>query len=91
MKLKTILSAASFAAIATLSFGASAADTDKSPEAKMPAAEMQGAKTPAKATKRHSHMEEKTGIPASQPAAEKSDTKNPAMDTSKHLHPRDGK
>lgn len=92
MKFKTILSISVFAAITILPFSASAADVEKNPEAKAPVVEMQADKASAKKAKSHSHMEEKTGIPASQqPSANKSDKGSPAMDSSKHYHPRDGK
>ena len=51
------------------------------------AAEAQMDKT---ASKPHSHVQEKTGMPQSMPDA-KADKPNAAKDKSKHYHPRDGK
>lgn len=97
MKLKSILSAGLFAAIAALSIGAQAAsDADKAAEAKAPAAGVQADKK----VKPHSHMEEKTGISpqassaaAAEDKADKPKASKPKIDKdkSKHLHPRDGK
>ena len=42
------------------------------------------------ASKPHSHVQEKTGMPQSMPDA-KADKPNAAKDKSKHFHPRDGK
>lgn len=89
MKLNIILSSAVFAAIVAMSQSAIAAEPEKSTEAKEPAANVQEGMSPEKKAKRHSHMEEKTGIPASQTTS--SEKPSPAKDTSKHLHPRDGK
>lgn len=87
MKLKSILSAGLFAAIAVLSMGAQAAsDTDKAAEAKAPAAEVQADKK----MKPQSGMEEKTGMSQKAPAA-MSDKLRIDKDRSKHFHPRDGK
>ncbi len=46
----------------------------------------------AKAEKqaKHSHVQEKTGVPQSMPE-KKTDKPNPAKDMSKHYHPRDNK
>lgn len=87
MKLKSVLSAGLFAAIAALSMGAQAAsDTDKAAEAKAPAAGVQADKK----VKPHSHMEEKTGMP--QKVADSKATKpDPTKDKNRHLHPRDAK
>lgn len=83
MKLLAILSAALFATLTAASLGAQAADP-------APAAEAQSAKQAAKAVKPHSHMEEKTGIPAA--AAPAADGKVKAdKDKTKHYHPRDAK
>ena len=92
MKLKSILSAGLFAAIAALSMGAQAAsDTDKAAEIKAPPGGMQGDKK----MKPDSHMEEKTGMPqqtSSAATAEGKSAKPKAnKDKSKHYHPRDGK
>lgn len=97
MKLKSILSAGLFSAIAALSMGVQAAsDTDKAAGAKAPTAGVQADKK----MKPHSHMEEKTGISpqaSSAPAAEDKSDKPKASkpkidkDRSKHFHPRDGK
>lgn len=87
MKLKTIVSAGLFAAIAALSVGAQAAsDADKAAEGTAPAANEQTGKK----VKPHSHMEEKAGIPL-KVAESKAAKPNPAKDKSKHFHPRDGK
>ena len=42
------------------------------------------------ASKPHSHVQEKTGMPQSMPDA-KADKPNAAKDKSQHFHPRDGK
>lgn len=98
MKLLSILSAGIFATMTALSFNVLAADDTN---AKAPAAETQTDKAPAKKVKRHSHVDEKTGMPMSQQsgAAAKADASQdnaaPAAgadkDRSKHYHPRDGK
>lgn len=87
MKLKSILSAGLFAAIAALSMGAQAAsDTDKAADAKAPAAGVQADKK----TKPQSGAEEKADMSPKAPAA-KSDKQRIDKDRSKHFHPRDGK
>ena len=87
MKLKTIVSAGLFAAIAALSLGAqAAADSDKATEAKAPAAGVQADKK----VKPHSHMEEKTGMPQ-KVADSKTAKPDPTKDKNRHLHPRDAK
>jgi hypothetical protein len=92
MKRTLTISSILFVAAIALPFGANAAEGDKGMDAKAPAMEMQTAKPSDSKAKRHSHMEEKTGIPASQTTpAPQSDMKNPAKDTSKHIHSRDGK
>ncbi len=91
MKLKFILSTSLFAAIAALSISAQAAsDMDKTAEAKTPAADMQADKAAPKKMKRHSHVEEKTGISQTAPEA-MADKPSPENDMSQHYHPRDGK
>ena len=62
MKLNSFLSTALIATVAALSFGAQAADADKAPAE-------QTEKAAPKKVKPHSHMTEKTGIPASAPEA----------------------
>ena len=62
MKLNSFLSTALIATVAALSFGAQAADADKAPAE-------QTEKTTPKKVKPHSHMTEKTGIPAAAPEA----------------------
>lgn len=64
MKLNSFLSTALIATVAALSFGAQAADTDKAP------AEQTDKATPKK-VKPHSHMTEKTGIPAPEATTDK--------------------
>lgn len=86
MKLQSALSAVLFACVALLSLGAEAADTDKAPAATETKAE-QG----AKATKPHSHVQEKTGVAQKAPDAAAPAKKNAAQDKTKHYHPRDGK
>jgi len=87
MKLKSILSAGLFAAIAALSMGAQAAsETNKAADAKVPAAGMQVDKK----MKPESHMEEKAGMSQKAPEA-KADKLDPTKDKKRHLHPRDGK
>ena len=89
MKLKSILSASLFAAIAALSPGLQAAsDMDKGTAAKPPVADTQADK--AAKMKPHSHVEEKTGMPQSASPADP-DKPNPAKDMTKHNHPRDAK
>ncbi len=90
MKLDTILSAILLAAASSLSFGVYAAtEADKTQ-----AAEAQTGKPAAevKKMKRHSHMQEKTGVPQNMPAADAAEG-NPkaAQDKSRHFHPREGK
>ena len=87
MKLKSMISAGLFAAIAALSMGAQAAsDSDKAAEAKAPAAGVQADKK----VKPHSHKEEKTGMPQ-KVADSKTAKPDPTKDKNRHLHPRDGK
>jgi hypothetical protein len=87
MKLKSMISAGLFAAIAALSMGAQAAsDSDKAAEAKAPAAGVQADKK----VKPYSHMEEKTGMPQ-KVADSKTAKPDPTKDKKRHLHPRDGK
>lgn len=92
MKPKTFLVTGLLAAFATFPIGAIGADN--SVDAPMDIkAEPAKAKKLAEAkmkVKRHSHMEEKTGIPQKTPEA-MADKPNPANDKTKHLHPRDGK
>jgi len=86
MQPKTFFVSGLLVAFATFSIGAIAAD-------KPADAAMQMKAEPAKAKmkiKRHSHMEEKTGIPQKMPEA-MADKPNPANDKTKHFHPRDGK
>lgn len=87
MKLLPILSTGLFAALAALSFNTQAAE---GAEAKAPAAETQTDKVPAKKAKRHSHVEEKTGMAPSE-AASASKPEKAKADKAKHFHPRDGK
>ncbi len=81
MKLNTVLSTALMAAFATLSFGVQAADAEKAP------AEQTEKAAPQK-VKPHSHMTEKTGVPASDATADKP---APAPDKKRHNHQRDAK
>jgi len=98
MKLNSILSAGLFAAITTLSLGAFAATEADKPaeakappaEAKAPAADAKAEKVVAKKSKKHSHMEERTGSPQREPEANL-DKPNAATDMTKHYHPRDAK
>lgn len=84
MKLQTILAALLLTSVSALSFGAYAADADKTPAgAAMPM-------TP------HSHMQEKTGVAPPQKSSataadEKSATPKAGKRKTKHFHPRDGK
>lgn len=88
MRLKRMLASVFFAISATLSLAASAASDTSAPtqaEAsdKAPAAKVSAAKVPArKKAKPHSHMEEKTGIPAKAPEDEK-EAKKPLHDHQK--------
>lgn len=97
MKLKSILSAGLLAAFSTLSLGIHAAEGDKAPDVKAPAADVKTEKAaPKKKMKPHSHVEEKGGAsPLKAPEADsgKSDADKPnaAKDPKKHYHPRDGK
>ena len=91
MKLKSILLTGLFAAVAAFSIGAQAASDmamEKAVEAKAPAASTQTAK--ATPMKRHSHAEEKSGVPQKLPET-MTDKPNAATDMTKHYHPRDGK
>jgi hypothetical protein len=73
MKLKSTLLAATlvvFAASTATSFAAEEHPADaKSEKAEVAKTENDGAKKPAKKVKKHSHMEEKTGMPMSETAA----------------------
>lgn len=90
MQVKSLISAALFAAIAGLSLGAYAApDADKATEAKAADASPQKPVSKKK-VKPHSHMEDKTGVTQKAPEA-MADKPNAAEDKSKHYHPRDGK
>lgn len=85
MKLRNLLPAMILAAIAALSTSTYAE------EKAAPAAEVKAEKAaPSQASKPHSHVQEKTGVPQNAQPAE-STKKNPAKDTSKHYHPRDMK
>ena len=86
MNLQSVLSAALFTTVTTLSLGVQAADADKAP----PAAEMK-ADTGDIANKPHSHVQEKTGIPQTAPAAVPAGKKSAYQDMTKHFHPRDMK
>ena len=90
MKLNSIILAASLlAAMTTVSISANAAsDMDKTAEMKGATSAAQTEKTSA--SDRHSHMQEKTGVPQKMPEAMPV-ARNAANDTSKHFHPRDGK
>ncbi|MBS0352345.1 MAG: hypothetical protein JSR83_00345 [Proteobacteria bacterium] len=83
MKLNTFLSTALIATVAALSFGAQAADADKAPAE-------QTEKAAPKKVKPHSHMTEKTGVPAPAPEAT-ADKPAPAKDAKRHNHQRDAK
>jgi len=88
MKLKSILLTSLFTGIVTLSAGAHAA-SDMDPAAMTETTSGQPADR-AVTTNRHSHMQEKTGVPQKIPAARAEKPKaTPAAD--KHFHPRDGK
>jgi hypothetical protein len=82
MKISSLIAAVLFAGVATT--GTVYAD-DKAAAPK--AAEAQADKA---ASKPHSHVQEKTGMPQSMQDA-KADKPNAAKDKSKHFHPRDGK
>ena len=94
MKLNTFLSTALIATVAALSFGAQAAEADKAPAE-------QTEKAAPKKVKPHSHMTEKTGVPApaSEATADKpapaseatADKPAPAKDAKRHNHQRDAK
>ena len=94
MKLKSILLTSLFATVAAFSIGAQAASDmamdamDKATETKAPAPTAQAAK--ATPMKRHSHSEEKTGVPQKMPETT-ADKPNAATDMTKHYHPRDAK
>ena len=89
MKLKSIVSTSLLAAFAALSISAQAASaTDNAPEANAPAASVQTGK--AASSKKHSHVEEKTGIPQKTPETVKTKP-SPEKDMKTHYHPRDGK
>ncbi len=90
MKLNSLILAASLIATMTaVSISANAAsDMDKAAEMKAAPPTAQTEK--ASATQRHSHMQEKTGVPQKAPEAAAA-RRNAWKDTSKHFHPRDGK
>lgn len=81
MKLQTVLTAALFGTVSSLSFGAYAADTEKAP-----ATEGQ-----VKKIKPHSHLEEKTGMSQKAPEAAADEKLRADKDKSRHYHPRDAK
>lgn len=92
MQAKSLLLCGLLAGFATFSIGAIAADNSVD-VAKDISTEPAMAKKTTEAkmkVKRHSHMEEKTGIPQKTPAA-MPDNPNAAKDKTKHFHPRDGK
>jgi len=85
MKLQNLLSVVILTAIAALSSSAYAE------EKAAPAAEVKAEKAaPSQASKPHSHVQEKTGVPQNAQPTEPT-KKNPAKDMSKHYHPRDMK
>ena len=92
MQAKTLFVSGLLAAFATLSIGAIAADNpaDATKDTKAELAMARSAAETKLKVKRHSHMEEKTGIPQKTPVA-MPDKPNPANDKTKHFHPRDGK
>lgn len=67
-----------------------ATDADKSAEAAVAAKDAKVEQVPQKKMKRHSHLEEKTGVAQKEPVGEIGKP-NAAADRSKHHHPRDGK
>lgn len=83
MKLQTLFPAVMLATITALS------TTVYADEKATPDSEMKSEKAaPSQATKPHSHVQEKTGVPQNvQPA--KPGKKDPAKDRTKHFHPRD--
>ena len=92
MQTKTIFLSGLLAVFATFSIGANAADKAIDTPLEMKAAPVKAEK-PAEAkmkVKRHSHMEEKTGIPQKTLVA-MPEKNNAANDKTKHFHPRDGK
>jgi len=92
MKFLPIFSAGLFATLTVLSFSAQAREPNLTPEGTAPAAETQTDKAPAKTAKRHSHVEEKTGMAVPEATSEsKPDKAKADKDKSKHLHPRDAK
>lgn len=82
MKLSSLIAAVLFAGAATT--GVVYAD-DKAAAPKATESQANNA-----ATKPHSHVQEKSGVPQSMPDG-KSDKPNAATDKSKHYHPRDMK
>lgn len=94
MKLKLFLSTTFLAVLASLSLSAQAAtemDKTTAGASETKAATMNMSAEKGKPQKRHSHAEEKSGVPQSLPDANASAKPNPAKDPSRHLHPRDGK
>jgi hypothetical protein len=77
MKLKSTLLAAMLAIFAASTATAFAADDVKTEKAEAAKSDSKGAKKPAKKVKKHSHMEEKTGMPMSEPAAGGTKKKDP--------------
>jgi hypothetical protein len=77
MKLKSTLLAALLAVFAVSTATAFAADVVKAEKAEAAKTDSNGAKKPAKKVKKHSHAEEKTGMPMSEPAAGGTEKKDP--------------
>ena len=92
MQAKTIFVSGLLVAFATFSIGAIAADDPADAAKDKPAEPTMAKKTTEAKTKvkRHSHMEERTGIPQKMPEAMPNKS-NAANDRTKHFHPRDGK
>ncbi len=93
MKFRVFISTA----LVTTAIGASflvqaATEADKTATANEPQTQMvDKASEKAMQPKRHSHVEEKTGVPQSMPDGMSSSKYDAAKDPSRHLHPRDGK
>ncbi len=92
MKPKTFFVTGLLAAFAMFSIGVIAADNpvDAPVDIKAEPAKAKKLAEAKMKVKRHSHMEEKTGIPQKAPEV-MADKPNPANDKTKHFHPRDGK
>jgi hypothetical protein len=87
MSIRLLVSTSAFTALLALSLAANAAADEKEQEPKAPLAATRAA---SPVTDRHSHVQEKVGVPQKLPVAQAEKPK-PEKDFSRHYHPRDGK